>query len=105
VTALAMIMRWISDVPSKIVKLVDLQPVSAGRCPVDCRRPVPALACAAGRLSGPARHVHRAVLAAFMAAGQPPPAAELQRRARGHGDNPDRVRAELALGNDYEGYW
>jgi hypothetical protein len=31
VTALPMIMRWISDVPSKIVKLVDVPPVSAGR--------------------------------------------------------------------------
>jgi hypothetical protein len=31
VTALPMIMRWISDVPSKIVKLVEVQAVSAGR--------------------------------------------------------------------------
>jgi hypothetical protein len=33
VTALPMIMRWISDVPSKIVKLVDVRAVSAGRWP------------------------------------------------------------------------
>jgi hypothetical protein len=33
VTALPMITRWISDVPSKIVKIVDVRPVSAGRCP------------------------------------------------------------------------
>jgi hypothetical protein len=31
VTALPMIMRWISDVPSKIVKLVEVLAVSAGR--------------------------------------------------------------------------
>jgi hypothetical protein len=31
VTALPMIMRWISDVPSKIVKLVEVGAVSAGR--------------------------------------------------------------------------
>jgi hypothetical protein len=29
-----MIIRWISDVPSKIVKLVDVRAVSAGRWPV-----------------------------------------------------------------------
>lgn len=57
--------------------------------------PVPALARALGRLSGPARHVHQAVLAAFTTAGQPPPAAELDRLARQHGGNPDRVRDEL----------
>jgi hypothetical protein len=34
VTALPMIMRWISDVPSKIVKLVEVQAVSAGRWPL-----------------------------------------------------------------------
>ncbi len=33
VTALPMIMRWISDVPSKIVKLVKARAVSAGRWP------------------------------------------------------------------------
>jgi hypothetical protein len=32
-----MIMRWISDVPSKIVKLVEVRAVSAGRCPVNRR--------------------------------------------------------------------
>jgi hypothetical protein len=31
VTALPMIMRWISDVPSKIVKIVDHRPVCAGK--------------------------------------------------------------------------
>jgi hypothetical protein len=31
VTALPMIIRWISDVPSKIVNLVELRAVSAGR--------------------------------------------------------------------------
>jgi hypothetical protein len=31
VTALPMIMRWISDVPSKIVKIVDVRAVYAGR--------------------------------------------------------------------------
>jgi hypothetical protein len=31
VTALPMIMRWISDVPSKIVKLVEVRAVSPGR--------------------------------------------------------------------------
>jgi hypothetical protein len=34
VTALPMIMRWISDVPSKMVKLMEVRPISAGRCPV-----------------------------------------------------------------------
>jgi len=33
VTALPMIMRWISDVPSKIVKLLEVRAVSAGRRP------------------------------------------------------------------------
>jgi hypothetical protein len=33
VTARPMIMRWISDVPSKIVKLVEVPAVSAGRWP------------------------------------------------------------------------
>jgi hypothetical protein len=31
VTALPMIMRWISDVPSKIVKVLEVRAVSAGR--------------------------------------------------------------------------
>lgn len=57
--------------------------------------PVPALARAAAQLSVPARHVHQAVLAAFTAGRQPPPAAELDRLARLHGGDPDRVRAEL----------
>ncbi|MGB6456846.1 MAG: alkylmercury lyase family protein [Streptosporangiaceae bacterium] len=57
--------------------------------------PVPALARAAAQLSVPARDVHQAVLAAFTAAGQPPPAAELDRLARRHGSDPDRIRAEL----------
>ena len=35
VTALPMIMRWISDVPSKIVKLLEVRAVSAGRPPDD----------------------------------------------------------------------
>src|SRR5215469_13050355 len=39
VTALPMITRWIFDVPSKIVKLLEVRAVSAGRCPVG-RRPV-----------------------------------------------------------------
>jgi hypothetical protein len=33
VTALPMIMRWISEVPSKIVKLMEVRAVSAGRWP------------------------------------------------------------------------
>jgi hypothetical protein len=33
VTALPMIMRWISDVPSKMVKLMEVRAVSAGRWP------------------------------------------------------------------------
>jgi hypothetical protein len=57
--------------------------------------PMPALARAARRVSGPARHVHRAVLVAFATAGQPPAAAELDRLARQRGGDPDRVRAEL----------
>jgi hypothetical protein len=56
---------------------------------------VPALASAALRLSGPARHVHQAVLAAFTETRQPPSAAELDRLARRHGGDPGRVRAEL----------
>jgi alkylmercury lyase-like protein len=52
--------------------------------------------CAAERLSGPARQVHLAVLAAFTATGQPPPPAELDRLARAHGGQPGPVLAELA---------
>jgi hypothetical protein len=33
VTARPMIIRWISDVPSKIVKLVEVRAVSAGKQP------------------------------------------------------------------------
>jgi len=57
--------------------------------------PVPAMAARAGRLTGPARQVHQAVLAAFASAGRPPPAAELERMIRSGGSDPDRVRAEL----------
>jgi hypothetical protein len=57
--------------------------------------PVPAMAARAGRLSGPARQVHQAVLAAFIASRQPPPAAELERVIRSGGGEPDQVRAEL----------
>jgi hypothetical protein len=57
--------------------------------------PVPALAARAGRLSGPARSVHRAVLAAFAATGRPPSPAEIEHLARAGGGDPDRVRAEL----------
>jgi hypothetical protein len=32
VTAFPIIRRWISDMPSKMVKLVDVRAVSAGRC-------------------------------------------------------------------------
>jgi alkylmercury lyase-like protein len=51
--------------------------------------------CAAERLSGPARRVHLAVLAAFTATGQPPPPAELDRLARAYGGQPGPVLAEL----------
>jgi hypothetical protein len=37
VTAPPMIMRWISDAPSKMVKLVEVRAVSAGRSPVNRR--------------------------------------------------------------------
>ena len=43
--------------------------------------PVPAVRAGA-RLSDPARQLHQAVLAAFAATGQPPPAAELERLIR-----------------------
>ena len=52
--------------------------------------------CRAEGLSGPARQVHRAVLAAFARTGQPPGRGELERIARSHGADPDAVRAELA---------
>jgi hypothetical protein len=50
----------------------------------------------AERLSGPARQVHLAVLAAFIATGQPPPRIELERLARSHGGDPGAALAELA---------
>jgi Alkylmercury lyase len=56
---------------------------------------VPAMATRAGRLTGPARQVHQAVLAAFTVTGQPPPAADLERLIHADGGDPDRVRAEL----------
>jgi hypothetical protein len=58
--------------------------------------PVPALASRAGRLSAPARRMHRAVLAAFAATGQPPSPAESEDLVRAGGADPDLVRAELA---------
>jgi Alkylmercury lyase len=57
--------------------------------------PVPAMAARASQLSPAARQVHRAVLAAFVTAGQPPPAAEIERLIRSGAGEPDRVRAEL----------
>jgi Alkylmercury lyase len=57
--------------------------------------PVPAMAPRTGRLSGPARLVHQAVLAAFTATGQPPPAADLDRLIHADGGDPDQVRAKL----------
>ena len=47
-------------------------------------------------LSGPARQVHRAVLATFARTGQPPGRGELERLARAHGADPGAVLAELA---------
>jgi hypothetical protein len=47
-------------------------------------------------LSGPARQVHQAVLAAFARTGQPPARSELERLARDHGACPGAVLAELA---------
>jgi hypothetical protein len=55
----------------------------------------PCGALRAARLSGPARQVHQAVLAAFTASGQPPPAAEIERLIRAGGGDPQRVRTEL----------
>jgi Alkylmercury lyase len=57
--------------------------------------PAPDRAVRAARLSGPARQLHQAVLAAFTATGQPPPAAEIERLIRAAGGDPHRVRAEL----------
>jgi Alkylmercury lyase len=59
--------------------------------PVRCR-PWPARA---GRLTGPARQAHQAVLAAFTATGQPPTAAEIEHLIQSGGGDPGRVRAEL----------
>ena len=47
-------------------------------------------------LTGPARQVYQAVLAAFARAGQPPARSELDRLARNLGASPDAVLAELA---------
>jgi Alkylmercury lyase len=58
--------------------------------------PVPDLPGRTGRLSGPARQVHRAVLAAFTETGRPPSPAEIERLTRAGGGDPDPVRAELA---------
>ena len=52
--------------------------------------------CRADGLSGAARQVHRAVLAAFARTGPPPGRGELERLARSHGAHPDAVLAELA---------
>ena len=46
-------------------------------------------------LSGPARQVHRAVLATFARTGQPPGRGELERLAREPGADPSAVLAEL----------
>ncbi len=48
------------------------------------------------RLTGPARQVHQAVLAAFARTGQPPARGELERLARSLGASPDAVLGELA---------
>lgn len=50
----------------------------------------------ADTLTGPARQVHQAVLAAFARTGQPPARSELERLARSLGASPDAVLAELA---------
>ncbi len=52
--------------------------------------------CRANSLTGPARQVHQAVLAAFARTGQPPARNELERVARSVGASPDAVLAELA---------
>ena len=58
--------------------------------------PAPDKCCAALRLSGPARQVHLAVLAAFIADGHPPASAALDRLARAYGGESGSVRAEFA---------
>ena len=50
----------------------------------------------AENLTGPARQVHQAVLAAFAQTGQPPARRELVRLARSLGASPDAVLDELA---------
>lgn len=57
--------------------------------------PVPDVAGRASRLSGPARQVHQAVLAAFTSTGLPPAAAEIEYLIRAGGGHPERVRVEL----------
>jgi hypothetical protein len=52
--------------------------------------------CRADGLSGPARQVHRAVLAAFARTGQPPARSELERLARSPDVSLAAVLAELA---------
>jgi hypothetical protein len=58
--------------------------------------PAPAPACGAVQLTGPARRVHRAVLAVFAATGQPPSAADIEHLIRADDGDPGKVRAELA---------
>ena len=50
----------------------------------------------AERLSAAGRQLHRAVLTAFIATGQPPTLAELERIARDHASDPSAALAELA---------
>ena len=57
--------------------------------------PEPAAAAPSG-LTGPARQMHQAVLAAFASTGLPPARSELERLARSLGASPDAVLAELA---------
>jgi hypothetical protein len=57
---------------------------------------VPAMASRAARLNGPARRAHWAVLAAFVATGQPPSRGQPDRLICAESDDPDPVRAELA---------
>jgi hypothetical protein len=52
--------------------------------------------CRADGLAGPARQIHREVLAAFARTGQQPGRSELERLARSHGASADAVLAELA---------
>jgi alkylmercury lyase-like protein len=52
--------------------------------------------CRTEGLTGPARQVHQAVLAAFTRTRQPPARSELERLARSLGASPDVVLAELA---------